>query len=563
MTLFALPFLGVGIWATYSIITTFIEAEAMQGWAPVQAQVLKGGVEENTDSEGSTTYKAYAEYKYNYQGQDYTASRVAIDTGADNIGHAHEEQGAALASAANEGRSIEVYVDPTAPYSAVIYRELRWGMVGFKALFAVLFGGAGIGLIAAAFYKKRPIDPAISASYADAPWLANPDWQTSEIKSGSKTTMYFTWGFAVVWNLISSPILFVLREEVVEKQNYAALIALLFPLVGVGLLYWAVRQTLEWKKFGASPVVLDPFPAAIGGQAGGTIELPVPFDSSHVYNIALAAVYSYESGSGKNRSRSERVTWQQSVVAYAEPGMNGTRLQFRFDIPEGLPPSDADQDGAYNLWRLSVQADLPGVDIDRNYEIPAYPATAKSRIGDRAAQASSAATKTLAEQGARNRIRMQGEEMFYPMGRNLVSCLIGLAVGALFGGIGVFLFIKEDAWFGGAIFGGIGALVFTGCIYAIANSLSVRRDSMGSGVETVRCLFGIPVKRRYAAIDDIASLAHDSTSSSQKGGRQVKFYRVFAKLKQGGDITLGESFEGEAEADAAIAVIREKLGIRS
>lgn len=563
MTLFALPFLGVGIWATYSIISSFIEAEAMKSWVPVQAQVLKGGVDENTDSDGSTTYKAYAEYKYNYQGQDYTASRVAIDTTADNIGHAHEEQGAALASAANEGRSIEVYVDPAAPYSAVVYRDLRWGMVGFKALFAVLFGGAGIGLIASAFYRKRGVDRARGAAFPDAPWLANPDWQSPEIKPGSKTAMQFTWGFAVVWNLISSPIWFVLPEEVGEKQNYAALIALLFPLVGVGLLYWAIRQTLEWRKFGPSPVVLDPFPAAIGGQAGGTIELPVPFDSAHVFNITLAAIHSFESGSGKNRSRRERVAWQQSVVAYAEPGMDGTRLQFRFDIPEGLPPSDADQDGAYHLWRLSVQADLPGVDVDRHYEIPAYPATTKSRIGDRAAQASSAATKTKAEGDARNRIIMRGDDMFYPMGRNALSCLIGILVGGLFAGIGVFLFAKKDAWFIGAIFGGLGALLFTGCVYAIANSLTVRRDSMGSGIETVRRLFGIPIKSHYAAIDDIASLHSDSSSAGQRGGRQVKFYRIYGKLKQGGDITLGESFEGEAEAEAAITFIREKLGIRS
>ncbi len=563
MILFALPFLGVGIWATYSITTTFLEAQAMQGWAPVQAQVISGGTDESTDDEGTTTYRAHAEYKYSYQGQEYTASRVAIDTMSDNIGHTHEEQGAALAAAANEGHSIEVYVDPAAPYSAVIYRDLRWGMVGFKALFAVLFGGAGLGMIVAGLYKKRPADPAMRAAYADAPWLENPGWQANEIKSGSKTTMYFTWCFATVWCLVSSPLLFVLREEVVEKQNYAALIALLFPLVGAGLLCWAVRQTLEWKKFGTSPVMLDPFPAAIGGQAGGTVELPVPFDSSNVFNITLSAVHSYESGSGKSRSRSERFIWQQSVIAYAEQGINGTRLQFRFDVPAGLPPSDATHNSdSYDLWRLSLQADLPGVDINRDYEIPAYPGTAKSHIGDRAAQESANATKTAAEQGARRRIAMRGEAMFYPMGRNAFSCAVGILIGAVFAGVGVFLFIRENAWFGGAIFGGVGALVFTGCLYAVANSLTVRRDSMRGGVETLRCLFGIPVKKQYAAMDDIISLGQDSTSSSQKGGRQVKFYRVFGKLKNGGDITLGESFEGEAEAQAATAFIREQLGLR-
>ncbi len=563
MMLFALPFFGVGVWATYSIISTFIEAGAMQSWVPVQARVISGGVDENTDSEGSTTYKAHAEYKYSYNGQDYTATRVAIDTTADNIGHAHEERGQALAAAANEGRSIEVYVDPEMPYSAVIYRDVRWGMVAFKGLFAVLFGGAGLGMMIAAVYKKRHNDPATTASYSDAPWLANPDWQTNEIKSGSKGKMYFTWIFAGIWNLVSAPIPFVLYQEVVEKQNYAALIALLFPVVGIGLLVWAVRTTLEWKRFGASPVALDPFPAAIGGQAGGTIELPVPFDSNNAFRITLAAVHSFESGSGKNRSRRENSGWDQSVIGYAEPGLYGTRVQFRFDIPAGLPPSDADKgDDAYDLWRLGIRAELPGIDINRDYEIPAYPGTAKSHIPDRAAQASAVATKVMVDQDLRSRIVMQGDHMFYPMGRNLFSCLMGILFGAVFASVGAFLLVREDAWFGDAIFGGIGLLLFIGCIYAVANSLTVKRDSMGSGVETVRCLFGVPVKTRYAALDDILTLQRDSTSSSQKDGRYVKFYRVFAKLKSGGDITLGESFEGEAEADAAIAFIREKLGLR-
>lgn len=563
MAIFALPFIGVGIWAIYSISSTLLEAHAMQSWAPVQARVISAATAEHRDDE-STTYRAEATYEYTFQGKTYTASRVGIDTGADNIGDWQGSRGRELEAAQREGRSVEVYVDPDAPYSAVIYRDIRWGMVAFKAVFMVAFGGGGLALLLAVPHINLRRDGTPNLLYHAQPWLANPGWQTAEIHSNSKTTMYFTWFFAVIWNAISAPLPFLLYTEVTEKQNYAALLGLLFPVIGIGALYVAVRQTLEWKKFGDVPVTLDPFPAAIGGQAGGTIELPVPFDSGHVFNITLAAIHSYESGSGKNRSRSERVTWQQSVIAYAEPGLNGTRLQFRFDVPGNLPPSDAAHDGgAYDLWRLGLQADLPGVDVSRDYEIPAYPGTAKSRIGDRAAAAIAAATKTAAENDARARITLRGDDMFYPMGRNAFSSLVGILFGAVFAGVGVLLFMKEDAWFGGTIFGGIGLLVFTGCVYAIANSLTVKRDSLGGGVETVRCLFGIPVKRRYAALDDILSLHHDSSSAGHKNGRQVKFHRVFGRLKQGGDITLGESFEGEAEAEAALAFIREKLGLRA
>jgi hypothetical protein len=563
MAIFALPFIGVGIWAVYSISSTLLEAHAMQSWAPVQARVISAGVDEHRDDE-STTYRAVATYEYTFQGKTYTASRVGIDTGADNIGDWHESHGREIESAQREGRSIEAYVDPDAPYSAIIYRDIRWGMVAFKAVFMVAFGGGGLALLLAVPHINLRRNGTPNPLYQAQPWLANQDWHTAEVRSTARGALYFAWIFAVIWNAISAPMPFMVYGEVTEKQNYAALIGLLFPLVGIGLLVWAVRRTLEWRRFGASPVTLDPFPAAIGGQAGGTFELPVPFDSSHQFRVTLSAVHSFESGSGKNRSRREKTHWEKSVIGYAEPGLYGTRVQFRFDIPEGLPPSDAAKlDDDYDLWRLSLQADLPGADVDRDYEIPAYPGTAKSRIGDRAAAAIATATKTAAENDVRARITLDGDDMFYPMGRNALSCLIGIVIGAVFAGIGVFLFIREDAWFGGAIFGGVGALLFAGCVYAIANSLTVKRDSMGGGVETVRRLFGIPVKSRYAAIDDIASLHSDSSSAGQKNGRQVKYYRVYGKLKSGGDITLGESFEDEAEAEAAIAFIREKLGIRS
>ena len=43
--------------------------------------------------------------------------------------------------------------------------------------------------------------------------------------------MWAAWAFAIFWNAISAVTPFIAYREVVDNQNYAALLALVFPLV--------------------------------------------------------------------------------------------------------------------------------------------------------------------------------------------------------------------------------------------------------------------------------------------------------------------------------------------
>jgi len=44
-------------------------------------------------------------------------------------------------------------------------------------------------------------------------------------------------------------------------------------------------------------------------------------------------------------------------------------LQYRFEVPSGLPESEEHGDNEY-LWRLDLHGDMPGVDQSRSFEIP-------------------------------------------------------------------------------------------------------------------------------------------------------------------------------------------------
>ena len=266
--LFALPFFGVGAWMGYSMGADLTDAWQMRQWVAAQGTLLRGGYETHSGDD-SNTYEANAAYTYDFGGQQYTSERVAIASGADNIGDYQQDMGRYLSGARSRGESIVIYVNPDKPSEAIIDRSVRWGLIGFKSIFLFTFGGVGLGLIILVFRAPQEKDPSAPA-YRDRPWLANDRWQTALLKSNSKAAMWGGWAFAAFWNLVSAPLPFVVYTEVTEKNNMPALLGLLFPLVGIGLITWAVKRTLEWRRFGPAPVTLDPFPGSIGGHVGGT-----------------------------------------------------------------------------------------------------------------------------------------------------------------------------------------------------------------------------------------------------------------------------------------------------
>ena len=562
-SLFALPFAGVGVWMLFSISTTLIDAWAMRDWSATEATLIDAGYDTHSGDDADT-YEAYARYDYTWLGRTYTGDRVSISTGGDNLGDYQKDLGRQLSASQSRGETITVYVNPDEPYSSIVDRSIRWGLIGFKSVFVLVFGGVGFGLLYAMWSTPQEKDAALP-QYQASPWLLNDQWQSATIRSSSKLAMWAAWGFAAFWNLISSFLPFIAYREVVHNQNYPALLALLFPAVGIGLLAWAVRRTFEWRRFGAAPVTLDPYPGAIGGHVGGTIDLNLPYDSNAVFKLTLTNVYSYESGSGDDRSQREKAKWQDSSVAYAEAGGRGTRLVFRFDVPQGLAESDAQKAGDnYHLWRLSLNADLPGVDLDRDYEIPVYATGATSaQLSDRSVAHAQDQMSGISEQIVRNMVRIgfgpSGKSLTYPMFRHLRFGVGGLFFGLVFGGIGAFLIMGEGRPVFGGVFFGVGALIGLGSLYMTLNSLEV--SQAGASIHSVRRLLGIPISTRTMRRQAFTGFEKDSSMQSGSGNKHVMYYSVYALDDAGNKLTVGEGFRGAGEAEAAMRVIAAELGL--
>jgi hypothetical protein len=90
--------------------------------------------------------------------------------------------------------------------------------VAFLMIFALVFGGVGFGVIFGGRWglKEEEKKKQFQAAHPDTPWMWREDWACGHIQSSTKSSTVAAWGFAILWNLISSPILFVfprIRQE--------------------------------------------------------------------------------------------------------------------------------------------------------------------------------------------------------------------------------------------------------------------------------------------------------------------------------------------------------------
>jgi len=562
ISLFALPFFGVGVWMLWSISNTLVDAWQMDNWVQTEAQLIRGGYETRR-SDDSDTYEAFATYHYSIDGQQYQGNRISLGSGGDNIGSYQQDIGRSLQRVSSAGGTILVFVDPDNPSNSIVDRGIRWGMIGFNSIFLFVFGGVGLGLLIVTWRAPKQKDAALP-EYQGTPWLRNDDWQSATIKSTSKSSMWGAWIFAVVWNLISFPLPFILYKEVLEKENTIAIVGLIFPIVGIGLLVWAVRRSLEWATFGPAPVTLDPFPGSIGGHVGGTIDLNIPFNAKHEFAVTLTNIHSYTSGSGKNRRQSEKAVWQKNLIAHAQPRANGTRLTFRFDVAEDCRASDTEKDDSYYIWRLNLSATLPGADLDRDYELPVYATAERSKfLSSIAVDHSENLQRAADDKSVRDVVNLEstssGKRMFFPAGRHFGSAIGGFLVGAIFTAAGWFLIFSEGHTVFGSVFGGIGGLLALGCLYMMCNSLEVLQADRK--ILTVRRLLGIPVSRKSMHRDAFQRFRKDKSLKTQSGSKHVVYYSVAAIDRHGNKLVVGEGFKGENEADAAIRLISEEFGL--
>jgi hypothetical protein len=436
-----------------------------------------------------------------------------------------------------------------------------WGGAAFLALFGLVFGLVGVGGIVGAMKVRRAAVTADARRSArpETPWLWRADWAQGRIEDSNRSTMVAAWLLAGFWNLISLPSAFFAVRQALRDESYALLWALVFPAVGLGLLTWAVHATLRFRRFGVSRLELGAVPAPIGRSLRGTVVATGALDARERLRVTLTCVRRVTTGSGKNRSTSERVLWQeeQQVQGRQSRSAQGmiTSIPVEFGVPADAEPTDASNSRNQVVWRLAVRADVPGVDYGSTFEVPVF-RTAESEEVRPATPISAPSPPEPYVQPPSSRVQVtrnrRGTEIVFPAARNPGAA----------GGLSAFLAIWLAAIWATVhfdaplvfqlLFGFFGLFLLWATLHLW---LGVTRVTVGDGTVVVSSGLLSPVRERRLPAPDVAEVV--ARIGMQAGN--TPYYDVILIRKDGKQIPAGRGIRDKREAEWLAGTLREAL----
>ena len=382
------------------------------------------------------------------------------------------------------------------------------------------------------------------------PWEMRKEWASNQIKSGSKRGIIFIWLFALAWNALTLPVFF--SEDIFSQisRDPEKAFVLLFPVVGLVLVGAALHSLVSWRKFGPSPLTMDPFPGSLGGHVGGFVDTNIPFSAELEFEVKLSCVKSYVSGSGKNRSRKESILWQSEGIAFSQASGSGTLLSFRFEPPDELPESDPKSGSTYYLWRLGIHCELEGADFDRQFEVPVFGGLRHSEnIGENTLDFHR--TFDSASEGISSVSHMQsipgGIEVFFPALTRPASGIAGSIFGAIFLVAGYFLAGSKAPAIFPWVFGGIGLLIFLFGLWSLFKSLRVRITN--SGIVARRFVLGYPITTRRIEQTELTKITIEQGATMSTGSKTTIYYSLEAHALSGQTLVIAERLTSRAEAE--------------
>lgn len=325
--LFALVFMvcfgGVGLGAGSVMVSTLWEGFAAQDWIRVKAHVAK------YDSSG-------LQYRYRLNDRDYTGDRIG--PGWLQGSEVDDEVDARLSAAVGQEKPITVFVDPDNPAKSLVDPQIPWTMMAFLTPFAFGFGGVGLGALYMLFHILRGDEKKEKFSA-----------KKKVVKSSAGSETLGIWIFTFFWNVISFPIALIAVPEIWRSGEWLGLLVLIFPAIGLLLLWAAISSTIRMIRRGPASLVLASQEPRMGLPVSGHITFPRGVKRGDHFRAKLSAHVK-----GENSSTTTQA-WSKDASVHAIDAPDGVRVNFRFDVPSRLPTALVDHEDYEDLiWRLEL-----------------------------------------------------------------------------------------------------------------------------------------------------------------------------------------------------------------
>jgi len=207
----------------------------------------------------------------------------------------------------------------------------------------------------------------------DQPWLNRPDWATEWIAIKAKKPVVILWIFVFLWFATSIGI----SLGVAVPQHNPGIrdgLLLLVLLTWVAVIFFAMRTTIGWRRFGRSVFQMASLPAPLGGALQGQIQVQGKAVPQHGWHLVLSCVRRSITGPTNNLKTTEKTLWRDEKWLQPnlpQSGSDVTSLPVFFKLPADKPESTPSTgDGTH--WLLEAWARFPGPDFQAKFEIPVF-----------------------------------------------------------------------------------------------------------------------------------------------------------------------------------------------
>ncbi len=401
----------------------------------------------------------------------------------------------------------------------------------------------------------------------DKPWLWRDDWAQGYARPEWRGSAGLMALVGIVCELISVPIVMNVERVLVPNHTLRLAIVLIFPVIGLLLIGQSLLAYCRGRKFQQFRFNLSAIPCVLGGKLQGRVDVEFVFPPDATVAIKLSCVRSYVSGTGDNRTRWEKILWQDKKTLAVSTDGRTSYIPIEFTIPYDARETDTRNPSDEIIWRLTTNSTLPGFDFAATFTLPVFKTQASNpsittarieaddekHIGD-TQPANSKIVTTTSSHG--------GPLFYFGRARNKRVATIITSFGALFTATGLFFGIaagRSFSWIIGLVplilSGGIGLLLLAIGIWMWLGTTSV--EVLNRELHIRSTFLGIARSRVIAA----SSIQGFQLDSNLQAGEEV-WYDLKLNLDNGRSVTAGSGLE-KNEAEWLRSELKKDLGISS
>jgi len=250
-------------------------------------------------------------------------------------------------------------------------RDGNWEQAALAASIALGCGGAGFGAIWWVRFHARAADPSerLRAANPGAPWMWREDWARGEVRTSARRDANRLTIIAIAWYVATFPILFIVPRRAIRGADYFATPSLIFPLVGVVMIAWAMQIRRRFRQYGESRFAMACVPGQIGGSLAGSIHVDKPLAAGERVALELACINRTTRGSLHSLTTWDWILWRAEQTSMSD---STGSIPVAFLIASDCRPTDDSNPNSRIVWRLGAKASGAAVGYRAEFEVPLF-----------------------------------------------------------------------------------------------------------------------------------------------------------------------------------------------